>query len=385
MTYPLSLGPLVTSVKTNKLKASLQQPTCCIKILQNGIASNDLTSRPQSSNHVRVKDLVTLGSRNRISIPFVTKMVFKVGGYHLDLGTRWLWEAFEPPHAYGPGSDSYNCPRHCVLAEAVCVNITYLPKEYGLSFVMTLNEYTIYNETISARMKRILVAKYELGCFTIPLVTAEGENELSDVRNGLDLVKATFEENKLLNVWNGLNLDKVTVKEENKFANVWNELDAIKTSVEGKNVFDVGNGLESLKATDEEENLLANVEESVSATVAGVVVVALVLFSTAVPFERVPRVKLRRLLKNAIPSSADSFTASSRASSFIVSVVPSSSDVSVLRKDGRGHNFLRANLNFPSPAIQSCEPNVVDCLTTGLRKRGNGTTTPQCTWLRFKP
>nr|CAD7446236.1 unnamed protein product [Timema bartmani] len=281
----------------------VMQPTCCIKILQNGIASNGVTSRPQSSNHVRVKDLVTLGSRNRISIPFVTKMVFKVGGYHLDLGTRWLWEAFEPPHAYGPGSDSYNCPRHCVLAEAVCVNITYLPKEYGLSFVMTLNEYTIYNETISvknpppicvgmpfveefaelcvrlynidtskrkfysclrveARMKRILVAKYELGCFTIPLVTAEGENELSDVRNGLDLVKATFEENKLLNVWNGLNLDKVTVKEENKFANVWNELDAIKTSVEGKNVFDVGNGLESLKATDEEENLLANVEES---------------------------------------------------------------------------------------------------------------------------
>nr|CAD7568874.1 unnamed protein product [Timema californicum] len=43
-----------------------------MKILQNGSDSNDLTCRPQSSSHVRVKDLVTLGSRNRTSILFVT-------------------------------------------------------------------------------------------------------------------------------------------------------------------------------------------------------------------------------------------------------------------------------------------------------------------------
>nr|CAD7611381.1 unnamed protein product [Timema genevievae] len=56
------------------------QPTCCIEILQNGGASNGLTCRPQSSSHVRVKDLVMLGSCKHISIPFVTKMVVKVGG-----------------------------------------------------------------------------------------------------------------------------------------------------------------------------------------------------------------------------------------------------------------------------------------------------------------
>nr|CAD7427078.1 unnamed protein product [Timema monikensis] len=53
------------------------QPTCYIEILQYASASNILTCKPQSSSHVRVKDLMTLGSRNRISIPFVTKMVVK--------------------------------------------------------------------------------------------------------------------------------------------------------------------------------------------------------------------------------------------------------------------------------------------------------------------
>nr|CAD7597159.1 unnamed protein product [Timema genevievae] len=47
------------------------------EILQNGIDSNGLTCSPQSSSHVRDKDLVTLGNRNCISIPFITKMVVK--------------------------------------------------------------------------------------------------------------------------------------------------------------------------------------------------------------------------------------------------------------------------------------------------------------------
>lgn len=33
-----------------------------------------------------------------------------------------------------------------------CVNITYLPKEYGISFTMTVDNLTIYNETISGKI-----------------------------------------------------------------------------------------------------------------------------------------------------------------------------------------------------------------------------------------
>ncbi|XP_063227907.1 uncharacterized protein LOC134533974 [Bacillus rossius redtenbacheri] len=94
------------------------------------------------------------------------------------------------------------------LNSTICVNVSYLPKDYGVSFVMTLNEYVLYNETISvrnpppvcigmpfvkefaelcarlydvdakptklhacvgveARLRHVLIAKYNLGCFTI--------------------------------------------------------------------------------------------------------------------------------------------------------------------------------------------------------------------------
>nr|CAD7195907.1 unnamed protein product [Timema douglasi] len=64
----------------------MHKPSCCIEILQNGSASNGFTCRPQSSTHVRDKDLMTLGSCKLISIPFVTKMVVKVGATTSTLG-----------------------------------------------------------------------------------------------------------------------------------------------------------------------------------------------------------------------------------------------------------------------------------------------------------
>lgn len=94
------------------------------------------------------------------------------------------------------------------LNSTVCVNVTYLSEDYGISFTVSLNNHTLYNETVSvrnpppvcvgfpyvkeladicvrlydidaksrtfhacarveARMKYIIIAHYDLGCFTI--------------------------------------------------------------------------------------------------------------------------------------------------------------------------------------------------------------------------
>jgi len=94
------------------------------------------------------------------------------------------------------------------LNSTICANITYLVHDYGMSFTVTVDDHTIFNETVSvrnpppvclgvpyvkefvdacirmydidattyhlhaclrleARMKAVLIAKYELGCFTI--------------------------------------------------------------------------------------------------------------------------------------------------------------------------------------------------------------------------
>ncbi|GFX95597.1 DUF4773 domain-containing protein [Trichonephila clavipes] len=37
------------------------------------------------------------------------------------------------------------------LNDTGCVNLTYLPNEYGISFTVTIDNLTIYNETVSAR------------------------------------------------------------------------------------------------------------------------------------------------------------------------------------------------------------------------------------------
>ncbi|XP_042912385.1 uncharacterized protein [Parasteatoda tepidariorum] len=37
------------------------------------------------------------------------------------------------------------------LNDTGCVNLTYLPEEYGISFTVTIDKLTIYNETISAK------------------------------------------------------------------------------------------------------------------------------------------------------------------------------------------------------------------------------------------
>ncbi|XP_054720157.1 uncharacterized protein LOC129229805 [Uloborus diversus] len=60
--------------------------------------------------------------------------------------------------SYGCVCKDYNCgccahlevPR-VGLNDTGCVNLTYLPKEYGISFTMTIDNLVIYNETISAR------------------------------------------------------------------------------------------------------------------------------------------------------------------------------------------------------------------------------------------
>jgi hypothetical protein len=38
-----------------------------------------------------------------------------------------------------------------LLSIPVCVNISYLVHDYGISFTVTLNDYTIYNETVSGK------------------------------------------------------------------------------------------------------------------------------------------------------------------------------------------------------------------------------------------
>ncbi|GFS82571.1 DUF4773 domain-containing protein [Nephila pilipes] len=60
--------------------------------------------------------------------------------------------------SYGCVCSNYTCgccahveaPR-VGLNDTGCVNFTYLPKEYGISFTVTIDTLTIYNETISAR------------------------------------------------------------------------------------------------------------------------------------------------------------------------------------------------------------------------------------------
>ncbi|GIY48108.1 DUF4773 domain-containing protein [Caerostris darwini] len=60
--------------------------------------------------------------------------------------------------SYGCVCQNYTCgccahieaPR-VGLNDTGCVNLTYLPNEYGISFTMTIDNLTIYNETISAR------------------------------------------------------------------------------------------------------------------------------------------------------------------------------------------------------------------------------------------
>lgn len=49
------------------------------------------------------------------------------------------------------------------LNDTGCVNFTYLPKDYGISFVFTIDNLTIYNETISAREPPPL-------CFGAPVI-----------------------------------------------------------------------------------------------------------------------------------------------------------------------------------------------------------------------
>ncbi|KAJ9587214.1 hypothetical protein L9F63_019263 [Diploptera punctata] len=120
---------------------------------------------------------------------------------------------------------------HIQLNATLCTNITYLVHDYGISFTITVNNYAIFNETISARnpppvclglpyvkqladlcvrlydinatanylhvcvrvearMKKILVAKYELGCFNIGPVAAVtfeagGGNDFKLGNNGI--------------------------------------------------------------------------------------------------------------------------------------------------------------------------------------------------------
>ncbi|CAL1294426.1 unnamed protein product [Larinioides sclopetarius] len=60
--------------------------------------------------------------------------------------------------SYGCVCENYTCgccahieaPR-VGLNDTGCVNLTYLPDQYGISFTMTIDNLTIYNETVSAR------------------------------------------------------------------------------------------------------------------------------------------------------------------------------------------------------------------------------------------
>ncbi|XP_008559659.1 uncharacterized protein LOC103579874 [Microplitis demolitor] len=60
------------------------------------------------------------------------------------------------PHQYGCHCVNYTCgccePINLIeLHGIVCTNFSYLPNDYGVSLTITYNNYTLYNETISAR------------------------------------------------------------------------------------------------------------------------------------------------------------------------------------------------------------------------------------------
>ncbi|XP_059487381.1 uncharacterized protein LOC132203549 [Neocloeon triangulifer] len=110
------------------------------------------------------------------------------------------------------------------LNSTLCSNFTYLRHDYGLSFTITLNQHTLFNETVSARnpppycvgppfvkeyaeicvrfynlnttrhsfygcleadakLKHIRIARYDIGCFSIgPKLKYDDEDNISVVK-----------------------------------------------------------------------------------------------------------------------------------------------------------------------------------------------------------
>ncbi|XP_076322514.1 uncharacterized protein LOC143231760 isoform X2 [Tachypleus tridentatus] len=121
--------------------------------------------------------------------------------------TKWVDSGCECQN-YSCGCCAYLDIPRVRLNDTGCVNLTYLPKEYGISFTVTIDNYTVFNETISvhnppplcfgapmlkefadlcvhfynitiswnkaygcikleARLHYVTVASYELGCFSV--------------------------------------------------------------------------------------------------------------------------------------------------------------------------------------------------------------------------
>ncbi|XP_013781702.1 uncharacterized protein LOC106465999 [Limulus polyphemus] len=127
-------------------------------------------------------------------------------GFH-DNTTKWVDSGCECRN-YSCGCCAHLEVPRVGLNDTGCVNLTYLPKDYGISFTVTIDNYTVFNATVSAhnppplcfgapmlkeyadlclhfynitislhkafgcvkleaRLHHLVVAEYELGCFSV--------------------------------------------------------------------------------------------------------------------------------------------------------------------------------------------------------------------------
>ncbi|KFM71114.1 hypothetical protein X975_12775, partial [Stegodyphus mimosarum] len=94
-----------------------------------------------------------LKSDLRMATVFTLFLFFTLGSYVIEVRS-----AKQEANSYGCVCSNYSCgccahlevPK-VGLNDTGCVNLTYLQKDYGISFTVTIDNLTIYNETVSAR------------------------------------------------------------------------------------------------------------------------------------------------------------------------------------------------------------------------------------------
>lgn len=174
---------------------------------------HEIEKNPDMYDNVK-NGLKVLG--NKISDGFKEAETVVVNGYHkAEDAVDNTFEAVKTTLLHACECTKYSCGCCAHLEEpqielnaTICTNITYLVHDYGISFTVTVNHYTLFNETVSARnpppvclglpyvkeladvcvrlydidatktylhacikiearMKKILIAQYDLGCINI--------------------------------------------------------------------------------------------------------------------------------------------------------------------------------------------------------------------------